>query len=95
MWPILRKERKIVHYKYIIFNRSVATNVANSSRNEDKKTSEKDSLWCSYCKENRHTRKTWWKLHDKPLNFFRENGGKEAHSGYKSQANVVGNGGKQ
>ena len=22
MWPILRKERKIVHYKYIIFNTS-------------------------------------------------------------------------
>ena len=30
---------------------SVPVNVANSGRNEGKKTSEKESLWCSYCKK--------------------------------------------
>ena len=30
---------------------SVTVNVANSGRNEGKKTSEKESLWCSYCKK--------------------------------------------
>ncbi|RVW38429.1 hypothetical protein CK203_082363 [Vitis vinifera] len=44
---------------------SAVANAANSGRNERKKTSEKDSLWCSYCKKNRHTRETCWKLHGK------------------------------
>ncbi|RVW30585.1 hypothetical protein CK203_086063 [Vitis vinifera] len=74
---------------------SVAANAANSGRNEGKKTSEKDSLWCSYCKKNRHTRETCWKLHGKPLNFFKGNGGKGVNSGYKSQANLAEIGGKQ
>ena len=73
----------------------LATNAANSGRNERKKTSEKDSLWCSYCKKNRHTRETCWKLHGKPLNFFKGNGGKGVNSGYKSQANLAEIGGKQ
>ncbi|KAL6328945.1 hypothetical protein AAG906_007235 [Vitis piasezkii] len=55
---------------------SAVVNAANSGRNEGKKTSEKDSLWCSYFKKNRHTRETCWKLHGKPLNFFKGNGGK-------------------
>ena len=63
---------------------NVAANVANFGRNEGKKTSEKDSLWCSYCKKNKHTRETCWKLHGKPLNFFKGNGGKEVNFGYKS-----------
>ncbi|RVW96476.1 Retrovirus-related Pol polyprotein from transposon RE1 [Vitis vinifera] len=44
---------------------SAVANAANSGRNERKKTSEKDSLWSSYCKKNRHTRETCWKLHGK------------------------------
>ena len=74
---------------------SAAANAANSGRNERKKTSEKDSLWCSYCKKNRHTRETCWKLHGKPLNFFKGNGGKGVNSGHKSQANLAEIGGKQ
>ncbi|RVW66265.1 Retrovirus-related Pol polyprotein from transposon RE1 [Vitis vinifera] len=73
----------------------LATNAANSGRNEGKKTSEEDSLWCSYCKKNRHTRETCWKLHGKPLNFFKGNGGKGVNYGYKSQANLAEIGGKQ
>ena len=73
----------------------LATNAANSGRNEGKKTSEEDSLWCSYCKKNRHTRETCWKLHGKPLNFFKGNGGKGVNSGHKSQANLAEIGGKQ
>ncbi|RVW55090.1 hypothetical protein CK203_067093 [Vitis vinifera] len=60
-----------------------------------KKTSEKDSLWCSYCKKNSHTRETCRKLHGKPLNFFKGSGGKGVNSGYKSQANLAEIGGKQ
>ena len=73
---------------------SAVANAANSGRNERKKTSEKDSLWSSYCKKNRHTRETCWKLHGKPLNFFKGNGGKGVNSGYKSQTNLVEIGGK-
>ncbi|RVW29710.1 hypothetical protein CK203_105775 [Vitis vinifera] len=35
-----------------------AANAANSRRTEGRKPSEKDSLWCSYCRKNRHTRET-------------------------------------
>ena len=74
---------------------SAATNVANSGTSKGKKTSEKDSLWYSYCKKTRHTRETCWKLHGKPLNFFKGNGDKGVNSGYKSRANLAENGGKQ
>ena len=68
---------------------------ANAANLVETKTSEKDSLWCSYCKKNRHTRETWWKLQGKPLNFFKGNGGKGVNSGHKSQANLAEIGGKQ
>ena len=74
---------------------SAATNVANSGTSKGKKTSEKDSLWYSYCKKTRHTRETCWKLHGKPLNFFKGNGDKGVNSGYKSQVNLAENWGKQ
>ena len=74
---------------------SVAVNVANSGRNEGKKISERSSLWCSYCKKYWDTRETCWKLHGKPLNLFKRNGGKGVNSGYKSRANLAENGGKQ
>ena len=70
---------------------SAATNVANSGTSKGKKTSEKDSLWYSYCKKTRHTRETCWKLHGKPLNFFKGNGDKGVNSGYKSQVHLAEN----
>ncbi|RVW79577.1 hypothetical protein CK203_051696 [Vitis vinifera] len=61
-----------------------AANAANSRRTEGRKPSEKDSLWCSYCRKNRHTRENCWKLHGKPSNFFgKNNGSRGGNSGYK------------
>ncbi|RVW33457.1 hypothetical protein CK203_117671 [Vitis vinifera] len=36
----------------------VAANAANTGKMERRKPSENDSLWCSYCCKNRHTRGT-------------------------------------
>ena len=68
---------------------STTTNVANFGRNEGKKTSEKYFLWCNYCKKNKLTRETYWKLHGKPLNFFKGNEGRGENFGYKSQGNLT------
>ncbi|XP_020677216.1 uncharacterized protein LOC110095849, partial [Dendrobium catenatum] len=35
---------------------------------DSSKFKDKDSLWCSYCKKSRHTKKTCWKIHEKPPN---------------------------
>ena len=62
----------------------VAANAANTGKMERRKPSENDSLWCSYCCKNRHTRGNCWKLHGKPSNFFgKNNGSRGGNSGYK------------
>ena len=61
----------------------VAANAANTGKMERRKPSENDSLWCSYCCKNRHTRGNCWKLHGKPSNSF----GKKP--GYKLQSYVA------
>ena len=67
-----------------------AANAANSRRTEGRKPSEKDSLWCSYCRKNRHTRENCWKLHGKPSNFFgKNNGSRGGNSCYKPQSCVA------
>ena len=33
---------------------------------DEKKPTDRDSLWCTYCKKPRHTIEKCWKLHGKP-----------------------------
>ena len=37
-----------------------------SKGREEKKATDKDTLWCTYCKKLRHTIEKCWKLHGKP-----------------------------
>ncbi|RVW57646.1 hypothetical protein CK203_096266 [Vitis vinifera] len=65
-------------------------NAANSGKMEGRKPSEMDSLWCSYYRENCHTRENCWKLHGKPSNFFgKNNGNRGGNSCYKPQSCVA------
>ena len=66
------------------------------------KVTNKDSLWCTYCKKPRHTREKCWKLHGKPALFNKngavkngqQKGQGQAHMIY-TQSNNEGNSGEQ
>ena len=47
-----------------------------TSLGEEKRYNKRgDKLWCDHCKPPWHTRETCWKLHGKPPNWKRKNGG--------------------
>lgn len=52
----------------------------NNRHGEPTRTSNKDSLWCTYCKKSRHTKDRCWKLHGRPQNFFDRSGQKQAYT---------------
>ena len=45
---------------------SLKANNHNKGSREEKKTVDRNSLWCTYCKKPRHTIEKCWKLHGRP-----------------------------
>ncbi|TXG50888.1 hypothetical protein EZV62_023412 [Acer yangbiense] len=59
---------------------------------DNKKSQDKEKLWCDYCHKQRHTRAMCWKLHGKPQNlkqFVTQGGLPPNQSGHANQITTV------
>ncbi|XP_022768068.1 UDP-sugar pyrophosphorylase-like isoform X4 [Durio zibethinus] len=63
--------------------------VSENGKGDSAKTSNRDNLWCTYCKKPRHTRDRCWKLHGKPSTSSKEWGYKGGQPRNQGQAHMT------
>ncbi|KAI9198462.1 hypothetical protein LWI28_016256 [Acer negundo] len=71
----------------MVSNSSKSRSLNPEQQSDLSKTSNRDTIWCTYCKKPRHTKERYWKLIGKPSTSSREWGYKGGQFKTQGQAN--------
>lgn len=79
---------------FVIEGSAFATTGSSFRRNTiiQRKSDEKQNIWCDYCNKPRHTRETCWKIHGKPAPFKNKSGekaGRAFHSMNEAETSPI------